>query len=73
MKDRQPLTPLQKKVFHWIRAYQKKYMLSPSGGEIAASKDFECSRSNAFALINRLEKKGWITRNEKGSINRIES
>ena len=64
--DRRPLTFKQRKVFEFIEQYQRKFYRSPSMTEIADH--FELSRAASFFMVDRILKRGWLQKDERGNI-----
>lgn len=56
-----PLSKTQQKYFDFIKQYYEDYKTAPTCEEIKQGLNL-ISKSNVFASINILHKKGWITK-----------
>lgn len=65
-KDRLYLTPKQKDVLHFIKIYIGKHSTPPVVNDIAAH--LECNRANAYMIVERLIKKGFVMKEHKGTL-----
>lgn len=63
---RRKLTPKQKEVLHFIKIYMNKNSSPPVVNDVAAH--LSCNRANAYMIVERLIKKGFILKEHKGTL-----